>query len=83
MNRRGFLGGLATLAMPTIVRTPGLLMPIKVTPVYDYVTYEIGFQLVREEVMPLTLEQRQSLNRRLAESFQQTKLNTMAQVLRA
>lgn len=27
MNRRGFLGGL--LAMPAIIRTPGLLMPVR------------------------------------------------------
>lgn len=31
MNRRGFLGGmLVGLAAPAIIRTPGLLMPIKV-----------------------------------------------------
>lgn len=31
MNRRGFLGGLlTTLAAPAIVRTPGLLMPVRV-----------------------------------------------------
>lgn len=30
LNRRGFLGGLvAALAAPTIIRTPGLLMPVK------------------------------------------------------
>lgn len=29
MNRRGFLGGLLALAAPAIIRTPGLLMPIK------------------------------------------------------
>ena len=29
MNRRGFLGGLIGLAAPTIIRTPGLLMPIR------------------------------------------------------
>jgi hypothetical protein len=30
MNRRGFLGGLiAALAAPAVIRTPGLLMPIK------------------------------------------------------
>lgn len=35
MNRRGFLGGLITsLAAPAIIRTPGLLMPIK-SPLVD------------------------------------------------
>lgn len=30
MNRRGFLGGLLTaLAAPAIIRTPGLLMPVR------------------------------------------------------
>lgn len=30
MNRRGFLTGiLSALAMPAIIRTPGLLMPVK------------------------------------------------------
>jgi hypothetical protein len=30
MNRRGFLGGLVALAAPAIIRTPGLLMPVRV-----------------------------------------------------
>lgn len=29
MHRRGFLGGLLALAAPAIIRTPGLLMPVK------------------------------------------------------
>jgi hypothetical protein len=29
LSRRGFLVGLAALAAPAIIRTPGLLMPIK------------------------------------------------------
>lgn len=29
MNRRGFLGGLLALAAPAIIRTPGLLMPVR------------------------------------------------------
>jgi hypothetical protein len=29
LRRRGFLGGLAALAAPAIIRTPGLLMPVR------------------------------------------------------
>jgi hypothetical protein len=29
LSRRGFFGGLAALAAPAIIRTPGLLMPIR------------------------------------------------------
>jgi hypothetical protein len=29
LSRRGLFGGLAALAAPAIIRTPGLLMPIK------------------------------------------------------
>lgn len=32
MLRRNFLAGLAILAAPAIVRTPGLLMPVRVVP---------------------------------------------------
>lgn len=36
MNRRGFIAGLgALLAAPAIIRTPGLLMPVKVQPVEE------------------------------------------------
>lgn len=35
LSRRTMFGGLATLAMPAIIRTPGLLMPIKVLPLFD------------------------------------------------
>ena len=33
LRRRGFIGGLASrLAAPAIIRTPGLLMPVRVVP---------------------------------------------------
>lgn len=36
MNRRGFLGGLiAALSAPAIIRTPGLLMPVRKWLPYD------------------------------------------------
>jgi len=42
MNRRGFIAGLgALLAAPAIIRTPGLLMPVKRLPVDDVRIWEI------------------------------------------
>jgi hypothetical protein len=38
VDRRSFVGGLLALAMPAIIRTPGLLMPIKVSRATDTVS---------------------------------------------
>jgi hypothetical protein len=47
MNRRGFMLGLAGLAAPAIIRTPGLLMPIR-SPWVD-----VGQQEINREVIQL------------------------------
>lgn len=49
LRRRGFLGGmLAALAAPAIIRTPGLLMPVK--PVWTYKEYALGYSIERVAV---------------------------------
>lgn len=83
INRRGLLGGLITaLSAPAIIRTPGILMPVKPAPQFEYVTYEIGYFLERDGTpMALTSELRDAMNRGLALSMMQTKLNIQASVL--
>ena len=54
LSRRGFFGGvLATLAAPAIIRTPGLLMPVKPvlirrTPEADYIEATMNAGLIPE-----------------------------------
>lgn len=40
LSRRGLIGGLVALAAPAIIRSPGLLMPIKPLPELDYYKVE-------------------------------------------
>ena len=55
MNRRGFIGGLiATLAAPAIIRTPGLLMPVKV-PTGEGMTYlPLDYGTLENGIRPLS-----------------------------
>lgn len=50
MNRRGFLAGL--LFAPAIIRTPGLLMPVKPPVTFDLFNFMAGqlFEIISEEV---------------------------------
>lgn len=62
LKRRGLLGGLgAILAMPAIIRTPGLLMPMKALsfepdmPPLEQMGWGIEFDLSPEEIRDLLL----------------------------
>jgi hypothetical protein len=42
LNRRSFFGGLLLLSAPAIIRTPGLLMPIRKPPVIPGIIHLTG-----------------------------------------
>ena len=71
MNRRGFIAGLgALLAAPAIIRTPGLLMPVKAPPIIRTLTLS--------EIVTTTLRNRAGA---LAESV--TRNNALLERLKA
>jgi hypothetical protein len=50
LDRRSFLRGLIAIAAPAVIRTPGLLMPVRALKLEGY----LGLAQVKLEGMPLT-----------------------------
>ena len=66
MNRRGFLGGLLTLAAPAIIHTPGLLMPIKPEKFVDPHAFDIDVRdgvIYGELATTQTISEVEAINR--------------------
>jgi hypothetical protein len=95
LARRQFLVRVGTaLAAPAIIRTAGILMPIRPLLDFDmddvkvhcterFVSYDLGYAVEHGHMVDLSPEHRAAFYRGLAESMQQTKLHMMASVLAA
>ena len=59
IKRRGFLAGLGVLlAAPAIIRTPGLLMPVKAPLIVDVDEYYLPFSPTLSEIVTAALRHR-------------------------
>lgn len=54
LSRRGFLQGL--VAAPAIIKTPGLLMPVKPIAYYPYTEYELALLVAKAKVRQMAVE---------------------------
>ena len=57
-TRRGFLGGLigSLIAAPAVIRTPGLLMPIKPYPEIGWLPYDNALNAESLEIMMIEIK---------------------------